>query len=116
MRKILGFILVLTVFYACAKKPPGYAIPRENLVPMLVDFHLNYSVQQSPDFRQEIQEYDSLDAFSYIFEKHGYTKADLDTTLAWYLKNTDFYVDIYDEVIMRLTQINDSINPDGQII
>ena len=116
MRKIPGFILVLIIFSACAKKPPGYAIPEETLVPMLVDFHLTYSVQQSPDFRQIIQEYDSLDAFSYIFEKHGYTKADFDTTMAWYLKNTEYFVDVYQDVIMRLTQISDSINPDDPVI
>ena len=113
MRKILGFILVLTIFSACAKEPPRYAIPEETLVPMLVDLHLIYALQMGPDFRQQVREYDSLDVFSHIFEKHGYTKAEFDTTISWYLENTDFFVDMYQDVIMTLTQVNDSINPDG---
>ena len=116
MRKILGFILVLTIFSACAKKPPRYAIPEEILLPILVDFHLTYALQQGPDFRQLAREYDSLDVISYIFEKHGYTKADFDTTISWYLENTDFFVDIYQDVIMMLTQINDSIDTDDKVL
>jgi len=111
MRKIPGLILILFICTACSNKPPRYAIPEENLVPMLVDFHLNYAIQQSPDFRAIIRQYDSIDAFSYIFEKHGYTRTEFDTTITWYLENTQHFMDIYDEVIMNLTRINDSISP-----
>ena len=110
MHKIPGFLLILLICSACGGGPPRSLIPEDKLVPMLVDFHLTYYVQQNPDFREITSQYDSVDSFSYLFEKHGYTKAEFDTTLSWYLRNAEYYVDIYDEVIMKLTQINDSIN------
>ena len=116
MNKILGVLLVLLICSACGNRPPRYLIPEETLVPMLVDFHLTWSIQHNTDIRRVIRDYDSIDTFSYIFEKHGYTKAEFDTTLSWYLKNTEYYVNMYDEVIMKLTQINDSINPDGKVL
>ena len=111
MRRIAGILLLLLVYASCGDGPPRSLIPEEELIPMLVDFHLSYSVQHSPDFYKLADQYDSLDAFSYLFEKHGYTKAEFDTTMGWYLKHPEYFVEIYDEVIMDLTRIQDSIIP-----
>jgi hypothetical protein len=112
MERTLAILLVLLICSACENKPPKHLIPEETLVPMLVDFQLANSTQQNLEFRKIAAEYDSIEPFSYIFEKHGYTKAEFDTTISWYMRNSEYFVDMYDEVIMRLTQINDSINPD----
>ena len=113
MQKALRIVLILILCgVACVRKPPRTLIPEESLVPMLVDFHLVYSVQQSPDFLDISKKMDSIDPFSYIFEKHGYTKAEFDTSVSWYTKNPEYLVEIYNDVIMRLSQLNDSINPE----
>ena len=110
MNKLLKFLLMLAIGTACSSGPPKYAIPENDLVPMLVDFHLTYALQQSPDIREIIRKADSVDPFSNIFEKHGYSKAEFDTTISWYVNNSQYYVDMYNEVVMRLTQISDSIS------
>jgi len=113
MRNILKLALVLfLVLASCGRTPPRYLIPEEKLVPMLVDFHLVYALQQSPDFSDVIEMADSLDPYSNIFEKHGYTKTEFDTTLYWYTRNPEYLEEVYNDVIMRLQQIHDSINPD----
>jgi hypothetical protein len=109
MNKFLKIFLILAIGIACSDGPPKYAIPEDDLVPMLVDFHLTYALQQSPDIRELIRKADSVDPFSNIFEKHGYSKAKFDTTISWYVNNSQYYVDMYNEVVMRLTQITDSI-------
>ena len=110
---MLKLALVLSLCVAsCERKPPRYLIPEKKLVPMLVDFHLVYSLQQSPGFEEVIVKADSLDPYSYIFEKHGYTKAEFDTTLYWYTRNPEYLEEVYNDVIMKLQQIHDSINPD----
>ena len=95
---------------ACRRIPPRNLIPEEILIPVLVDFHLVNSVLQGTDIREISTKVDSIDPYSYIFEKHGITKAEFDTTVSWYTINLEYYVDIYNDVIMRLTQFEDSIN------
>lgn len=109
MRNFLKILVVLLILTACGKQPPKTLIPEDRLVPMIVDFHLILSMQQSPDFRVLTQDYDSIDAYSRIFEKHGYSQAEFDSTIAWYTQNTGLFLEIYDEVIMQLSRINDSI-------
>jgi len=111
MHRIAGIIVLLLICTSCGNSPPRSLIPEEQLIPILVDFHLTYSIQQSPDFYRQIKPYDSIDVYSYIFEKHGFTKAEFDTTISWYLKNPEYYVEMYDEVIMNLTRMKDSLGP-----
>jgi hypothetical protein len=113
MQRILRLILICGLCIAsCDKKPPGNLIPEENLVPMLVDFHLAYSIQQSPDFADVISKTDSIDPYSNIFQKHGFSKLEFDTTLSWYTRNPEYLVEVYNDVIMKLSQLSDSINPE----
>ena len=105
---IIASILILCVT-ACQRKPPGNLIPGETLVPLLVDFHLNFAIQQSQNFRDIARAVDSIDPYSYLFDKYKITRADFDTTVSWYINNPELYVDIYHEVIMKLTQLDDSI-------
>jgi hypothetical protein len=112
MQRVLRLILICGLCFAsCGRKPPGNLIPEEKLVPMLVDFHLASSIQQSPDFADIISKADSIDPHSNIFQKHGFSKVEFDTTLSWYTRNPEYLVEIYNDVIMKLSQLSDSINP-----
>jgi hypothetical protein len=107
------FLLIVTMFLslvACKSSKPGRdLIPPETFVPLLVDLHLVYSIQTAQKFRNLSREVDSVDTYSYVFEKHGVTKAIFDSTLAWYTRHPDQFTDIYDHVVMQLSQIADSL-------
>jgi len=110
MGKLLKVLLIITLFTtACRKGPPESLIPRDELVPMIVDFHILSSIQQSPDFRNITGRADSVDIYSYVFEKHGYAKEEFDSTMSWYTEHPEYLAQIYDDVIMKLSQIHDSI-------
>jgi len=104
-------ILLLIILSCNPSKPPSreYFIPREKLVEILVDMHLAYAVQVTPKFRELSMEYDSVDAYSRVFIKHETTKQAFDSTMTYYSKNPKNLVTIYDEVIMKMTMINDSL-------
>lgn len=109
MRKFL-FISLLLFSMACEKTKPGKdLIPAETLVPVLVDLHLLYSVQTSQEFRTLTRAVDSIDTHSYIFEKHAITKVGFDSTISWYSRHPKRFTAIYDEVVMHLSQIADSL-------
>ena len=84
-------------------------IGKDELVPLLIDLHMVYAIQSSVDFRHIAQDVDSVDVYSYVFEKHGVTKVVFDSTIAWYSRHPTHFTEVYDEVVMNLTQKQDSL-------
>lgn len=111
------FLFLAAIFlFACSNERgvKKSLIPEDELIPILIDFHMVYAVQGSPDYYKLTREVDSVDAYTYIFEKHGYSRAQFDSTISWYASRPDQYVEIYDEVIMRLTRISDSLEQESE--
>lgn len=110
MRNFLLISLILLSLLACESNKPGKdLLPPETLVPVLVDLQLLYAIQSTQSYRSLSRRVDSVNTHSYIFEKHGITKAEFDSTVSWYSRNPKQYIEIYDEVIMDLSQIADSL-------
>jgi hypothetical protein len=110
MRNLVYILLISLVLYACERKKPGKElIPPETLVPVLVDLHLMYSIQSSPSFRSIARDVDTIDTHSYIFEKYHVSKVKFDTTIAWYSRHPELFTEIYDEVVMQLSKLSDSL-------
>ena len=108
----LFIILCLFIFFGCQteKKPPKkYFLTRDQIIPVLVDMHLVFAIQTTPEFHELTRLYDSIDLHSDIFKKHNIEKAAFDSTMSFYSKNPEYLIDIYDEVIMRLSKLQDSI-------
>ena len=111
MRKLFLISLILLSLMACESSKPGKElIPAETLVPILVDMHLGYSVQATPDFRTLAKGVDTIDTYSYIFVKHDVTKVMFDSSLSWYSQHPKHFIEIYDEVVMQLSLMSDSLN------
>jgi hypothetical protein len=79
-------------------------------VPVLIDIHLVYALQSSAMIRDLAREVDSIDTYSYIFDKYDVTRVQFDSTVAWYSRHPKLFTDIYDQVVMQLSRMNDSLN------
>ncbi len=111
MRKLFLISLILLSLLACESSKPGKElIPPETLVPILVDMHLGYSIQASPEFRSLSRSVDTVDTYSYIFVKHDVTKVMFDSSLSWYAQHPKRFTEIYDEVVMQLSLMSDSLD------
>ena len=111
MRRLLIIAILLIWAAACdSSKTPRHLISQEDLVPILVDFHMVYSIQSTQMFRTFSREYDTIDTYSFIFDKHGVDKALFDSTIAWFSAHPTRFTEVYDEVVMVLTQRSDSLN------
>jgi hypothetical protein len=86
-----------------------YLLERDVFVNLLVDIHLTYAIQGSSEYHELSRKYDSIDIHSVIFQKYGVEKAAFDSTMSYYSKKPEDLVKIYDEVIMHLNQLQDSI-------
>ncbi|KPK87528.1 MAG: hypothetical protein AMS27_02195 [Bacteroides sp. SM23_62_1] len=105
-------LLVLFILLSCNtdKKPQAkYLLSKDQLISVLVDIHLTFAIQTTTEFRDIANRYDSIDIHSGIFLKHHIDKASFDSTLSYYSKYPENMMEIYDEVIMRLSKMQDSI-------
>jgi hypothetical protein len=105
---IISFLLILgcNTHHGIKKK---YLLDRDVFVNLLVDIHLAYAIQGSPEYHEFSREYDSIDIHFWIFNKYGIEKAAFDSTMSYYTKKPEDLIKVYDEVIMRLNQLQDSI-------
>ena len=111
MRRFLVTSLILLSFMGCNPDKPGKdLIPPEVLVPVLIDMHLVSALQSSMMIRELSREVDSIDTYGYIFEKHDINRVQFDSTIAWYSRHPKQFTDVYDQVVMELTRISDSLN------
>jgi hypothetical protein len=112
MKRFVFLILWVPLFMllSCQRDKPGKdVLEKEELVSLLIDLHMLYAIQSSVEYRKIALDVDSVDSYSYIFEKHGVPKVVFDSSIAWYSRHPGLFTEVYDEVIMNLTQLQDSI-------
>ena len=86
-------------------------IPKENLVPILVEIHLADALLQLSIVRQNFPGRDSLSNYQDILQKYGYSKKTFDKTIEFYENDPDELNDLYEEVISELTQLQSETRP-----
>lgn len=107
---ILMLLVPLFIMGSCQRdRPQKDLLEKDELIPLLIDLHLVYAIQSSAKFRNISLDVDSVDVHTYIFEKHGVSKVAFDSTIAWYSRHPKLFTEIYDEVVMDLTQKQDSL-------
>lgn len=107
---ILLILVPLFMMGSCHRqRPPKDLLEKDEMIPLLIDLHLVYAIQSSVQFRKISTDVDSMDVYSYIFEKHGVSKVVFDSSIAWYSRHPKLFTEIYDEVVMDLTQKQDSL-------
>ena len=100
----LLFVLAFFIF-SCANneqvETPDNLIPRETFVQVLVDFALAESAANMNIKNVLFDKTDSVYAFNPLEENH-ITKAQYDSTLAFYSAHTDLYKEVYEAVLLKL--------------
>ncbi len=99
--------LLLLLFTSCRKQPDNI-LSEERMENLLVDIHkteavitLNHSKYPSDDKKRSMREA--------VFMRHNTTQEEFDTSLEWYGKNINVYMEIYDRVIERLKKENEIV-------
>jgi hypothetical protein len=115
MKKFLIIFIVLSVF-SCREDPTLLKqrdlIPRRKLVNMLVEIHLMDAITADMNHHSFFPGGDSVHIYTKIFEKYKVTPAEFDSTIAMYSRRPDLFVKIYNDVILKLNHISDTVNKD----
>jgi hypothetical protein len=92
------------VLLACSNSEKKYIIPENKLVDVLVDLHLADGMTEYINVAG-FADYtlDSASLYTAIFNKHGVTRAEFDSTLSYYSTRTGRFQKIYEKVALKIS-------------
>jgi len=92
-----------------------YIIEKEKFVKVLAEIHIMDAVTNGPNYFRKYEPTDSVDLYSFIFSKYDVSRENFDSTVAYYSRQPEVYMNIYDEVLLELNLRRDSIQPEQKI-
>jgi hypothetical protein len=109
MKRFLSFSLLILALSSCSKTPDG-VLPEQQMKDMLIDMHLAESLINE-NFHTYADSASKAALFEAVFRKHGITQAVYDSSLVWYGKHLDVFLEVYgladNEINNRIRAIGD---------
>ena len=101
LNRLIYLALTIAMLLASCQSQPDYVIDKDRMVDLLIDIHkteavinLNYTSFPTDEKKRALREA--------VYMRHNINEAEFDTSLVWYGKHLDVYMEVYDEVIKRL--------------
>ncbi len=105
-----AFFLVLSFAVSCVRVPKGI-LDEKQMENLLYEIHLSEGVTDvMPDEFMSRQKKEILKKG--VFAKYGVTPEQFDSSLVWYGKNLELYIDVYRKVVKRLEADNERVKKD----
>ena len=100
MNKSLRLLLLSIVFISvsCGKQIPGDIIQPSDMEELLYDYHLALTMGDDLSYSER---YKRESYKNYVFNKHGVTEAEFDSSMVWYTRNGKVLTDIYKNLQKR---------------
>lgn len=104
-RIFISALLFALLLSACGKSK---VLSEKQMEDVLFDIHIADAVI-SDNYRDFTNEANKRELYTSVFEKHGITQEQFDTSLVWYGRNLDKYLTIYSNLNKRYLALTDSI-------
>ena len=104
---MLGILALFQL--GCSSRPDG-VMSRREMRSFLVDYHLLEGVFLA---QRIVEEAEKDNYYHALFEKHGITKADFDSSLVYYTRNPKVFERIYNGVTNDLDEIRQMFPPEN---
>lgn len=100
MNKYLRLLLfgIVLVAVSCGKQIPGDIIQPSEMEDLLYDYHLALTMGNDLNYNDR---YKRESYRNYVFNKHGVTEAEFDSSMVWYTRNGKMLTDIYKNLQKR---------------
>ena len=101
-----GLSLSLTLFMLLScSRDNQYIIPERKMAPVLVDIHIADEIGSSRYSLDPDILLDSAKTYGWVFRKHGISKAEFDSSMAYYAEKADVLNKIYNRVIASISKM-----------
>jgi len=119
MKRILAILFLVAAVLSCSddftKINKNGIIPRDKFIDIIVGVHIMDMLSNGPGFTRKFEPGDSVNLNDAVFVKYNVTKAEFDSTVAMYVRQPDAYIKVYDEVLLKLNYMLDTLkNNDPQ--
>lgn len=95
-------LLVATLLFSCSKVPSGILTEKE-MKDVLIDMQLAEAVI-STNYKEYGTDAQKEALYQSVFRKHNIEQAVYDSSLVWYGRNLDVYMQVYDLVLAELNE------------
>lgn len=90
--QIAGWLLGASLLVGCGKQIPKDIIQPEQMEQVLYDYHLSLAMGSNLSYEENYQK----QAYkNYVFQKHGITAAEFDSSMVWYTRHTEELANLY---------------------
>lgn len=103
------FIGLLVILFSACNNRPSHVLSEKEMEDVLFDLYIaqveiedNYTIFNNDSVRKQ-------NLLNSVFEKHGITGVDLDTSLVWYNAHLDAYFKVNDRVKDRFVALRDTL-------
>ena len=107
MKRILPYIFIFMLTFAACDDRPKDVLSRGKMEDVLYDYHLMQGlIDQMPSDERMEKGQDYINA---VYEKHGITEAQFDSSVVYYNRHTKELYKIYNNLKERYTEANEEI-------
>jgi len=103
------FFSLFPLMIACSRVPKGI-LPEKKMKQVLIDIHLADAIINSDSYTFQHEE-NKIALYQSVFEKHRVTEAVYDSSLIWYGKNLDIYMQVYNMALADVKKRIEKIGP-----
>lgn len=103
----VGILIAVLFLVSCKKGIPDEVIKPTEMENLLYDYQIARAMSDNLPYTDNYQKSLYLD---YVFEKHHTTRADFDSSMVWYTRNSDVLLKVYKNVSKRLKQRQGELN------
>ena len=105
--KVLLTILMSAALFVSCERRPDDVVSRRKMEEILYDYHKAQAMlSHMGDNEENITSAEMINA---VFEKHGITEAQFDSSLVWYNAHSEDLKKIYDNLVERYTEENEAL-------
>lgn len=102
-----SMFLLASCLTACQVKRPKTVIPDAEMENILYDYHIAKAMGEELPYTDGYQKVLYIES---VFDKHGITQAQFDSSMVWYARNPGELAKVYDKVNARLKAERDVVN------
>jgi hypothetical protein len=105
---IYTLILILPIVISCGEnrsKSRNGVLSETKMSELLVDTHLTDAILYIDESRADEKRDKALYYYPSVLEKHGISRARMDSSVAWYMRHPEAYARIYAKVIKKLEDL-----------
>ena len=107
MKRALPLVLLFLILFAACDDHPQNVLSRGKMEDVLYDYHIMQGIVN--DLPAEEREAKGQDYMNAVFEKHGITEAQFDSSIVYYNRHTKDLHKIYSNLKERYTAVNEEI-------